>query len=118
MTHTDRLTITGLTAKVKIGIHEWEKKRAQTLRVDLTLFVDTREAIATDTIGATVNYNDVAKKVLALLEEKQFQLIEALAEAIAQLCLENFAIKKMIVTVHKPSAIRAAENVAVTIERP
>jgi len=118
MSPLDKITIEGLAAKVRIGIYDWEKKRAQTIRIDLAYWTDTREAARTDDIAATINYNDVAKAVLKLLKEQQFQLIETLADAIAKTCLEQFAIAKIAVTVHKPSAVRAAGDVTVTVERP
>ena len=113
----DRIFLTGLTTEAIIGIFDWEREVRQTIAVDLEMSADIRRAAATDHIDDTLNYKKVAKRVLAFVEDSRFQLIETLAERIAELILTEFQVDRVRVTLHKPGAIRHSRDVGVIIER-
>ena len=113
----DRIFLTGLTTEAIIGIFDWEREVRQTIAVDLELSADIRRAAATDHIDDTLNYKKVAKRVLAFVQDSRFQLIETLAERIAELILTEFQVDRVRVTLHKPGAIRHSRDVGVIIER-
>lgn len=113
----DRIFLTGLTTEAIIGIFDWEREIRQTIAVDLEMSADIRRAAATDHIDDTLNYKKVAKRVLAFVEDSRFQLIETLAERIAELILTEFQVDRVRVTLHKPGAIRHSRDVGVIIER-
>lgn len=76
-----------------------------------------RLAAVRDQVEDTLDYKKVAKRVIAFVEASEFQLVETLAERIAQLILAEFAVEWVRVAVNKPGAIRGSRDVGVAIER-
>lgn len=113
----DIIFIEQLEVSSVIGIYDWEREIRQRLCLDIEMAVDLRAAACSDTIDDTVSYSEVAARVTALVENSQFQLLEALAEAVAQLILREFAVSWLKLTVHKPGAVANAGSVGVRIER-
>ncbi len=119
MSHSvpDRVFLRGLAVDCVIGFIEWERRIRQTVVIDLELPVDCRAAAVRDRVEDTLDYKKVAKRVIAFVGESQFQLVETLAERIAQLILGEFAVEWVRVSVNKPGAIRGSRDVGVMIER-
>jgi FolB domain-containing protein len=113
----DHILIEGLCARCIIGVNHNERTELQDVVIDIDLYTDMAVPGRTDSITDAVNYKEVKKKVLGFVESSQFFLIEALAEAIAKLCLEDPAIEKVRVRVDKPLALRFAKTVGVEITR-
>lgn len=113
----DRIFLRELKTEAIIGIFDWERKVRQTISIDLEMPADIARAAKTDRIEDTLNYKAVAKRVLAFVEASEFQLVETLAERIAQICLVEFGLEWVKVTVNKPGAIRNSRDVGVMIER-
>ena len=113
----DKIFIHALKAEAIIGIYDWERQVRQTIIVDLELSADVRKAGLSDSIDDTLNYKKVAKRVLALIEGSQFHLVETLAEHIAMLVLEEFAVAWVSIVLSKPGAVRSSRDVGVAIER-
>jgi dihydroneopterin aldolase len=113
----DRIFLRELRTETIIGIFDWERKVRQTISVDLEFPGDVRRAAATDRIEDTLNYKSVAKRVLAFIEQSEYQLVETLAEQVAQLILREFAVEWVRVTLNKPGAVRGSRDVGVMIER-
>lgn len=100
-----------------IGVWAWERKIRQTVAIDLDMAADIRKAAASDDVADTLDYKSVAKRVQSFVGESSFQLVETLAENIAAIVLEEFAVEWVRVRVNKPGAIRTARDVGVLIER-
>ena len=113
----DRIFLRGLTAECVIGFIDWERRVKQTVVVDLELPVDCRHAAVSDDVRNTVDYKKVAKRVLAFIEASEFKLVESLAQRLAMLILEEFAIEWIRLSINKPGAIRNSRDVGVVIER-
>jgi FolB domain-containing protein len=113
----DKVIIKNLLARGIIGVNDWERKRAQNILINITLFTDTRRAAETDNLEDCVNYSTMSKKLLAHAETVNRLTVEALANDLAHLCLEEKGVQKVIVRVEKPGAVRFAESVGVEIER-
>ena len=113
----DKVIIKNLLARGIIGINDWERKRAQNILINITLFTDTRRAAETDNINDCVNYSTMSKKVFAHAESANRETVEALANDLAKICLAEKGVQKVIVRVEKPGAVRFAESVGVEIER-
>ena len=113
----DKVIIRNLLARGIIGINDWERKRAQDILINLILFTDTNRAGETDNINDCVDYSKMSKKVMAHAENAGKLTVEALANELAKLCLEDKNVQKVIVRVEKPGAVRFAESVGVEIER-
>ena len=100
-----------------IGIWEWERRVRQTIILDLDMAADTRRAAATDPIDDTLNYKAVAKRLIDFVGGSQFQLVETLAEKVAEILLTEFKLKWVRVRVNKIGAVRGAGDVGIIIER-
>jgi FolB domain-containing protein len=81
------------------------------------MFTSLNKAGITDDISDSVNYRTIAKKVLSHAESAARFTVEALAHDLANICLEDQKVNKVIVRVEKPGAVRFASSVGVEIER-
>lgn len=113
----DKVIIKNLLARGIIGVNDWERKRAQNILINITIFTDTRRAAESDNLEDCVNYSTMSKKLLAHAETINRLTVEALANDLARLCLEENGVQKVLVRVEKPGAVRFAESVGVEIER-
>ena len=113
----DKVIIKNLLARGIIGVRDWERKRPQDILINITLFNDTRRASETDDINDCADYSTISKKVQAHAESAGRLTVEALANDLAKLCLEEANVQRVIVRVEKPGAVRFAESVGVEIER-
>ena len=114
---TDTVFVHELKVETIIGIWDWERKIRQTVSIDLEMGADIRHAAATDSIDDTLNYKAVSKRVQQFVADSEFQLVETMAEKIAELVLQEFEIPWIQVRVSKPGAIRGAKDVGVLIHR-
>ncbi len=114
---TDKVIIRNLRARGIIGVNDWERRAPQEILINIELFADLRRAGETDDLAHSVNYRTVAKKALAHAERAARFTVEALAEDIARLCLEEPGVQRVRVRVEKPGAVRFADSVGVEIER-
>ena len=113
----DTIFVHALKTEAIIGIFDWERQVKQTVVVDIEIGADIRKAALSDSIGDTLNYKRVAKRVLGFVEESKFHLVETLAEHIAMLLLEDFGVAWVRISLSKPGAIRSSRDVGVTLER-
>lgn len=113
----DKVLIKDLLARGIIGVNDWERERPQDILINITLFTDTSRAAHTDHINDCVNYSTISKKVMAHSETSHRLTVEALANDLAKLCLQENGVQKVIVRVEKPGAVRFARSVGVEIER-
>ena len=113
----DKVIIQDLLVRGIIGVNDWERKRAQDILINITLFTDTRRAAETDNIADCVNYSTMSKRIQAHAESAQRLTVEALANDLARICLEDRGVQKVILRVEKPGAVRFAKSVGVEIER-
>jgi len=113
----DIIFLHDLKVETVIGIWEWERKIRQTVAIDLDMSADIRKAAASDSVDDTLNYKLVAKRVQQFVADSSFQLVETLAEKIAEIVLGEFEVSWVRVKVNKPGAIRGARDVGVLIER-
>jgi dihydroneopterin aldolase len=113
----DTIFIHALKTETIVGIFDWERQVKQTVILDIEFSADIRKAALTDSIDDTLNYKRVAKRVLAFVEESRFHLVETLAEHVAMLILEEFAVTWVRISLSKPGAIRNSRDVGVTLER-
>jgi FolB domain-containing protein len=113
----DRILISDLLVRCIIGVRDEERREKQDVVINLSLFADLAKPGKSDRIEDAVDYSAVKKRILRMVENSQFFLVEALAEAIAEICLEQPAISRVQVRVEKPSALRFARSVGVEITR-
>ena len=115
----DRVALRGLKARGHHGVFPKERAEGQTFIVDLSLGLDTRPAAADDDLAKTVHYGIVAEEVVAVVQGEPVDLVETLAERIAQTCLKHEEVQEVEVCVHKPDAPITVpfDDVTVTIIR-
>lgn len=101
---TDELTITGVECYGHHGVFDFERRDGQTFLIDLTLGVDTAPAAASDDLRDTVDYGRLVASVKAAVEKDPVDLIETLAQRIADVCLVDGRVEWARVAVHKPDA--------------
>ena len=113
----DQVIIKDLLVRGIIGINDWERKNLQDILINIVITADLRKAGETDDIKDCVNYRTIAKKVISHTENAKRFTVEALANDIAALCLEEPGAQKVRVRVEKPGAVRFAASVGVEVER-
>ncbi len=115
----DRVALRGLKARGHHGVLPHEREEGQEFVVDLVLGLDTRPAAADDDLGKTVHYGVVAEEVVAVVRGEPVDLIETLAERIADRCLKHDVVREVEVVVHKPQAPITVpfDDVTITITR-
>jgi dihydroneopterin aldolase len=114
---TDTIFLQDLKVETIVGIWDWERKIRQTVSIDIEMAADVAKAAETDNIEGTLNYKAVAKRVQQFVGDSEYQLVETLAEKIAETILTEFDIAWIQLRVSKPGAIRNAKNVGVVIRR-
>lgn len=113
----DTIFLYELQVETTIGIWDWERKIRQLVSIDLEMGADIKRAAEKDSVESTLNYKAVAKRVQQFVLESEFQLVETLAEKIAELVLQEFEVPWIQVRVSKPRAISGARDVGVLIYR-
>jgi FolB domain-containing protein len=113
----DIIEIDRLRLRCVIGFSEHERKDKQDVVISLRIGADTRRAGETDNPDDTFNYRTVTKAIIAHVESSSYNLVEALAAAIARICVVDHSAPYVQVRVHKPGALRFSDSVGVVIER-
>ena len=113
----DRIELRGLTVRGNHGVFDFEKREGQDFVIDVTLHTSVKRAAATDDLAETIHYGELAEDVAGIVENNTFDLIETLAERIADHCLS--LCEHVEVVVHKPSAPiqRTFDDVRIRVER-
>jgi len=113
----DIVFIRDLQIETIIGIYDWERKVRQIISLDIDMASDIKKAADSDNIDDTLSYKTVAKRLIAFVEQSEFELVEALAEKICEIILEEFNVPWVRLTLNKPGAVRGSKSVGVMIER-
>ena len=113
----DKVFITNLHVRGILGIHDWERVTPREIIINATMFTDTHSAAQSDDISDCVNYSEMTKKLRAHSESVARMTVEALANDLAEICLQEPRVVKVILRVDKPGAVPEADSVAVEVER-
>lgn len=113
----DKIIITDLRANGIIGTYPHERETPQAILINVTVHTDTRRAAQTDNIADCVDYDALAKKLQAHAESAARLTVEALANDLAEICLQEQGVEKATVRVEKPDALPSAQSVGVEVER-
>lgn len=116
---SDELAIRGVECFGHHGVFDFERHEGQSFVIDLILGLDTTTAAASDDLHDTVDYGTLVASVKTAVETDPVDLIETLAQRIADVCLLDSRVEWATVTVHKPDAPIDAtfSDVALTITR-
>ncbi len=113
----DTMCIRRLRVPCIIGTTEPERSRLQEVVIDVSLQVGLSAAGRSDRLEDTVDYSKLASRLTAQVGASSFQLLEALAEAVAATCLAEPRVQRVEVQVEKPRAVPLARSAAVHIVR-
>ena len=115
----DTIILTGIRALGAHGVLPEEQARPQPFEVDVEQTVDLKPAGRSDVLSDTVDYDDLAGRVVRIVEEGGLSLLEALASRIATACRADPRVTAVVVTVKKlrPPVPVHVDHVAVRIER-
>jgi dihydroneopterin aldolase len=116
-TALDWILIEGMRGETVIGIHDSELHRPQALVIDLQAGVPHMRACDSDRITDTIDYSIVRLRLLRLLAEHRLQLLEAFAESVAAILIDEFGAACVRVKVVKPNKFDDLQAVGVQIER-
>lgn len=114
---TDTISLHGLREFGFHGVFDFEKEQGQEFIVDVDIDTDFSQAVKSDNVENTVNYADVAAIAVEGITQQRFDLIETLADYIAQRVFELSGVGSVAVTVHKPQAPIQAEFADVRVTR-
>lgn len=116
---TDQLSVRGIECFAHHGVFDFERRDGQVFVIDLLLGIATNKAAASDDLVDTVDYGSLVASVKECVERDPVDLIETLAQRIADTCLRVVGVEWVEVTVHKPDAPIQARfaDVALTIRR-
>jgi 7,8-dihydroneopterin aldolase/epimerase/oxygenase len=109
--------VDGLEVKAVVGVHEHEKRAGQRLIVSIDLAVEEADETIADRLENVVDYEKIVRKTEAICQRGHVNLIETLAERIAEACLEDKRILSARVRLEKPDAFKEARSVGIEIER-
>ncbi len=113
----DVVFVSNLAVETIIGIHPQERTTPQEVLISFELQADTRKAAQSDDIADALDYAGASQRIIELVTNSRFRLIETMAERIAELLLEAYPLSAVAVEVRKPAALSSAETVGVRIER-
>ncbi|SOD70565.1 dihydroneopterin aldolase [Jatrophihabitans sp. GAS493] len=115
----DLITLTGLRVRGHHGVFDFERRDGQDFVVDVVLELDTAPAATSDEVGDTVHYGELAEGLAAVISGEPVNLLERLAQRLADVCLADPRVEAATVTVHKPQAPipLTFADVSVTIRR-
>lgn len=113
----DAIFLRDLRIETTIGVHEWERRIRQTVVLDLEMATDAARAAASDRIGDALDYEAVAERVTEFVSGSEFRLVETLADRVAALVREEFAVPWVRLRLDKKYAVRGATDVGVVVER-
>jgi dihydroneopterin aldolase len=109
--------ISELRIETVIGVYDWERDIQQTVVVDLEMSAANERAALEDNLVFTLDYGAIAASITAFVEASSYQLLESLAEAIADLVMTDFGVQQLKLKLGKPGAVKNARDVGVIIHR-
>lgn len=113
----DIIYLNDLCIDTVIGVYDWERRVKQKVIIDLEMATDIRKAAASDSLDDTLNYKAVAKRLIDFVGSSEFQLVETLAERVAEIVLNEFNVPWLRLRLNKQGAVRGARDVGIIIER-
>ena len=113
----DKIYISDLRLQCIIGINDWERTQKQDVIINVILYADLKKPCRTDHLEDSVDYKEIKKEIIAMVENSSFNLIERLAGEIALICLAHPIANAVRIKVDKPGALRFAKRVGVEIFR-
>lgn len=114
----DKIIISDLMVRGILGINPDERRNRQDILINVVMWADTRPAGLSDEIDDAVNYRSVSKAIIHHVENGEPMLVERLVAEIARICFQSDErVQAVEVRVEKPTALRFARSVGISIYR-
>ncbi len=110
------IRVKNLLIRTYIGFNPEELQNKQDVLINMKIRANVNEAIRNDDVENSYNYKTITKKVIKLVQEGQFKMLENLTQQILDLVLLNPQVEWARVEVDKPHALRFAESVSIELE--
>lgn len=110
------IRVKNLRLRAIIGVNPWERTEPQAVIINLEVEFNGQEAAHSDNLADTVDYRSISKKIIDLVENSQYLLIETLAGNILSAVTEDSRITRAKVEVDKPNAVKSADSTSVELE--
>lgn len=113
----DIIFLEAVKVKTRLGVPEWERQLPQTIVLDIEITYDFSQACQSDAIADTIDYAQVVASIRETLQVNSFRLVEALAEHVCQLILQEFKAEQVTLKVAKPNVLPDLAALGVQITR-
>ena len=113
----DTIFLEQVAVQTKLGVPDWERLKPQTIVLDIEIGCDFSKSCYSDDIEDTIDYGQVVKRIRETLAEHSFKLVEALAEHVCQLILDEFNAERVQIRVAKPTVLANLKSLGVIITR-
>jgi 7,8-dihydroneopterin aldolase/epimerase/oxygenase len=113
----DTIFLEQVTVQTKLGVPEWERLKPQAIVLDIEIGYDLSKSCQSDTIEDTIDYGEVVSRIRETLTAHSFKLVEALAEHVCELILQEFKAEFVKVKVAKPAVLPGLKALGVMIKR-
>lgn len=113
----DQIFISQLRLEALIGVYPEERLALQTLVLDIELTVDLYKASQSDCIADTIDYDELVNKLQQWVSNRQFHLVEALADYLAEKILNTYHIQGVRLKLYKFPKRLPIASAGIVIER-
>lgn len=114
--HQAIIRITNLRLRTFIGFNPEERTKQQDIVVNLEIHYAAKTAALRDDVSGALDYKKISKAIIRHVEEGRFLLLEKLVSDLLEICTRDAAVRRALVTVDKPHALRFADSVSLTLE--
>jgi D-erythro-7,8-dihydroneopterin triphosphate epimerase len=112
-----KIRVKDLLLRTYIGFNPEELVNKQDVVINFEIEADIpRTALEADEPLDIFDYKTITKKVIALVQDGRFKLLEVLTQKILDLIMEDEKVKWARVEVDKPHALRFAKSVSLEME--
>lgn len=108
-----KITIENLRLRTIIGINDWERETRQDVVINVELELAAGTVFTRDAIDETVDYKQLNKRIIEEVERSSFFLIEKLGDHLLMVVMEDRRVRRALVRVAKPGALRFTDSVSV-----
>jgi D-erythro-7,8-dihydroneopterin triphosphate epimerase len=110
------INIRNLRLRTFIGFNPEEMEKRQDVVINIEINYAVRQGVLEDHVDDALNYKTITKRVIRLVEEGRFLLLEKLVADVLAACSEHPDINLARVTIDKPHALRFADSVSLALE--
>jgi D-erythro-7,8-dihydroneopterin triphosphate epimerase len=111
-----KIRVSGLRLRTFIGFNDEEREKKQDVVIDIEIDYLVPAGVFDDEVADALNYRTITKRVIRLVEEGRFLLLEKLVADVLEVCSDHSDIVRSEVTIQKPHALRFADSVSLTLE--